>query len=148
MFCLLEYRDSMVVLRGVVILALVIALGIGVAQEQLNSLTQRPDCIARVVIPYDQSGIYSLTLLGAIYQVQAVYPVGQIINGERAIVMKIMNGAIKVPTYIEIDCKKELRMLELWAGLLVKEAFICKSTVEGYVTIIHERINVYVSQFR
>ena len=148
MFCPLEYRDRMLVLRGMAILVLVIILGIGVTQEQLNSLTQRPECIASVAIPYDQSGIYSLTLLGAGYQMRAVYPIGQIITSERTILIKAMNGAIQVPTYIEFDCKKELRMLELWARLLVKEAFVCKAMIGVYVTLIHERINVYVSQFR
>lgn len=148
MFCPLEYRESMLVLRGVVILVVVVMLGVSVTQQQLNSLTQRQECIGKFTIPYDQSGNYSVHLLGSNYDVQAVYSVGQIINGERAVFIKTMNYDMEIPTYIEFDCRKELVLLDLWAKLLVKEAFKCKQAVDLYVAMIHERIHVYASQFR
>lgn len=148
MFYPLEYGDRMLIIRGVVILVVVILLGILVTQHQLNTLTQRQECIVAVDIPHDQNGIYSFYLFGANYDVQGVYPIGQIINKDQSIVLKGMGYMIEVPTYIEINCKKELKLLDLWAKLLVKEAFQYKQAVGVYMLIIHERINVYVSQFR
>lgn len=148
MFCPLEYQDTRIVLRGIVVLVVVVILGIAVTQEQLNSLTQRQEYIATVAIPYDQSGIYSFYLLGVNYDVRAVYPIGQIINGDQAVFIKAMNCTLTIPTYIEIDCKKELAELDLWAKLLVKEAVKCKQVMGLYIMMIHERINVYVSLFR
>lgn len=148
MFCPLEYRDSIFIFRGLVILVVVVILGVAVTEQQLNSLTQRQDFVSVFNITYDQSGIYSFYILGASYQMRAVYPVGEIINGDKAITIKTINHEIIIPTYIEIDCKKELILLDLWAKFLVKEAFKFKWAVGLYVTTLHERINVYASQFR
>lgn len=148
MFCPLEYRDSILIFRGVVILAVIIILGVSVTQQQLNSLTQRQECIGALTIPYDQSGSYSMHLFGSSYDVKAVYSVGKIVNDDKAVLIEIMNYNMKIPIYIEVDCKKELVLLDLWAKLLVKEAFKCKQSVDLYVTMIHAKINVYASQFR
>ena len=148
MFYPLEYGDRMLVIRGVVILVVVILLGVLVTQHQLNTLTQREECIVAVDIPRDQQGIYSFYLFGATYDVQGVYPVGQIINKEQSIVLKSMGYMIEVPTYIEINCKKELERLDLWAKLLVKKIFQFKRVAGVYMLMMHERINVYISQFR
>ena len=148
MFCPLEYRDSILILRGIVILVVVVILGVTVTEQQLNQLTQRQEMGEFFNITYDRSDIYSIYILGANYHVRAVYPVGQLNNEERAITIKTMNHSIKVPTYVEIDCKQELTLLDLWAKLLVKQAFAFKQVVSLYVTTMQERIQVYRSQFR
>ena len=123
MFCPLEYRDSILIFRGVVILVVVIILGVSVTQQQLNSLTQRQECVGAFTIPYDQSGNYSMYLFGSSYDVKAVYSVGKIVNGDKAVFIETMDYSMKIPTYIEVDCKKELVLLDLWAKLLVKRSF-------------------------
>ena len=148
MFCPLEYRDSVLIFRGVMILFFVVILGVSVTQQQLNSLTQRQEMLGNVSIPYDQNGIYSIYLFGLHYDVRAVYPVGKIISSDKSIQIKIMEYSMEIPTYVEVDCKKELSFLDFWIKVLVKEAFKCKQIMGLYVTMIHEKINVYVSQFR
>jgi hypothetical protein len=73
---------------------------------------------------------------------------GEIVNSDKAIIVKTMNHSITIPTYIEIDCKQELKLLDLWAQLVVKEAFKFKHLVDLAQTILQEKIHVYISRFR
>jgi hypothetical protein len=148
MFCLLEYRESMLILRGLLILVLVITLGVSVSQYQLSGLTQRQESVGVLTIDYEKNGDYALNLLGASYRMKAVYPLGQINIAHRAIIIKTMNQRITIPTYIEIDCKKELALLDGWAKLLVVEAFRCKMMMNLYLMDLQEKIQVYRTQFR
>lgn len=148
MFCPLEYRESILIFRGLIILIILITLGVSVSQQQLGSLTQRQESLGLFNFEYDNSGNYSIYILGSNYNIKSVYPVGQIINEDKAVVIKTMNYSIKVPTYIEVDCKQELILLDLWARLLVAETFKFKQVMSLYLTSIQEKIPVYTSPFR
>jgi hypothetical protein len=148
MFCPVEYRESILIFRGLVILVVVVILGVSVTEQQLNSLTQRQEGGSTFSIAYDQSGLYSMHILGSTYNMRAVYSMGEIVNSDKAIIVKTMNHSITIPTYIEIDCKQELKLLDLWAQLVVKEAFKFKHLVDLAQTILQEKIHVYISRFR
>lgn len=148
MFCPLEYRDTIIIFRGLLILVVVIILGVSVSERQLNSLTQRQEGVRAFNINCDPRGVYSIYILGSTYNMSAVYSVGEIINNEKAIIIKTTHHNIAIPTYIEIDCKKELILLDLWAKLLVDKGLTFKKTLELYLAGLPQKLNVYLGQFR
>lgn len=125
MFCPLGYRDSMIIFRGLLILILVIFLGVGVAERQLNGLTQRQENVLALSVVRNAIGIYTIYIGGSNYEINAVYPVGEFINKDQYITVKTMQYDFVIPKYIELDCKKELALLDL------------------YIRKIEEKINVY-----
>lgn len=147
MFCPLEYREGMLVLRGLLILVVVIVIGVTVTQQQLNNLTQRQEEMGICNITYEK-GMYCIRVLDTSYDVQAVYIVGEISNDEKKIIFKTLNHNIAIPTYLEVDCKQELVLLDVWADLLVKEAFHLKQVLGLSMTTLQERLNLYTRQFR
>lgn len=148
MFCPLGYRDNILIVRGVIILVIIVIFGVAVTEQQLNSLTKRQDFVSVFNVTYDQSGIYSFYIVGANYQIRAVYPMGEIITSDRAVTLKTIHHKIILPTYLEINCEKELILLDLWAKLVVREAFEIKGILGETIRVLHEKINVYTSQFR
>ena len=147
MFCLLPYRDAIIVVRGLLILVIIITLGVSVSERQLNSLTHRQEAIRIFNIQCEQ-GVYSIDILGSNHSVAAVYSVGELINKEQAIIIKTANHKITIPTYIEIDCKEVLVSLDAGAILLREEGFKLKQTLELYLTGLPQKLNVYFRQFR
>ena len=148
MFCPLPYRDTIILLRGLLILVVVIILGVSVSERQLNSLTHRQDSVRVFNIDYDHRGIYSIYILGSSYTMSAVYSVGQIINNDKTIIIKNDYHLITIPTYIELDCKKELILLESWVKLLIDRGFKFKHSLEVYLTGLPQKLNVYRERFR
>ncbi|MBC8015360.1 MAG: hypothetical protein H7X79_06400 [Sporomusaceae bacterium] len=148
MFYLLEYRDALVVARGLLILAVVIILGVSVSERQLNTLTQRHESVQVFNITFDQKGVYSIRLLGSSYTISAFYSVGEMINNDKAIIIKTTNHHFIIPTYIEIDCRKELVLLDLWARELADKGFKYKQHIHSYLYEIQQKLNVYIRQFR
>ena len=130
MFCPLEYREGMIIFRGLFILLVIILLGVGVAQQQINSLTQRQENLLAFSLSYNPRGIYTINIDGAVYEFSVTYPVGEIINNKGSVVVKTKNFSIEIPKYIELDCKEELALLDL------------------YIQRIKENLNVYEKAFR
>lgn len=147
MFCPLEYRDGILILRGLLILVIVVVIGVAVTHQQLSSLTQRQEEMDTVHVAYDR-GKYSIQVLDAKYDVQAIYTIGQISNDDKKIIFKTLNHSIIIPTYFEVDCKQELVLLDGWANLLAKEAFHLKQVIGLSMNTLHERLTVYIRQFR
>jgi len=146
-FCLLPYRDAIVVFRGLLILVIIITIGVTVSERQLNSLTHRQEAI-RIFNIQSEKGVYSIDILGSNHSVAAVYSVGELINKEKALIIKTANYSITIPTYIEIDCKKVLVSLDAGAKLLRDKGFELKQTLESYLTGLPQKLNVYFRQFR
>ena len=133
MFFPLADRDSFIVFRSLLILVLVVILGVTVSERQLNSLTQRQETVSAFDIRCEYPGIYSIYILGSSYNMSAVYSVGEIINNDKAIIIKTANQSISIPTYIEIDCKKELILLDVGAKLLVDKGLNFKQSLQLYL---------------
>jgi len=147
-FCPLAYRETIVVFRGLLILVVVIMLGVSVSEQQLNSLTERQESVRAFNISCEYPGAYSIYILGSSYNMSAVYSVGEIINNDKAIIIKNEHHLIRIPTYIEIDCRKELLIAEIGAKLLIDKGLDFKRSLELYLTGLPQRINVYMGHFR
>jgi len=124
----------MIVFRSLLILVIVVMLGVSVSERQLNSLTQRQENVRAFNLDCDYRGVYSIYILGSSFTMSAVYSVGELINNDKAIIIKTANHTITIPTYVEIDCHRELIMLDLWAKLLVDKGIDLKHALELYLT--------------
>jgi len=147
-FCPLAYRDTIIVFRGLVILSVVIMLGVSVSERQLNSLTQRQEGVRVFNINCDYRGVYSIFILGSSYTISAVYSVGEMINNDKAIIIKKDHQLITIPTYIEINCKKELILLDLGAKVFIDKSRDFKQSLELYLAGLPQKLNVYMRHFR
>ena len=148
MFFSLAYRDTVVVLRGLLFFVLVVILGVSVSERQLNNLTQREEVVSIFDISCKYPGDYSIYILGTNYNMNALYSVGEIINNDKAIILKTANQSITIPTYIEFDCNEKFKLLDLWAKLLVDEGIHFKQSFELYLKGTRQKLNIYIRQFR
>lgn len=148
MFCPLPYRDTVIIVRGLVLLIVVIILGVAVSARQLNNLTQWQEDVHAFTMECDSSGVYSISILGSSYTMKAIYSVGEIINNDKTIIIKSDHYLISMPTYIELDCRAEVLLLEGGAKLLITEGFAFKKSVELYLTGLPYKLNVYIGHFR
>ncbi len=148
MFCLVEYREIRLLLRGLFILLSVIVIGVSVSERQLHSLTQQENPDHAFSIIRNQSEVYTVYILGIGYTMRTIYPVGEIIHTDKNVMIKTPEHDITIPTYIEIDCTKELVFLEEEAKLLVTEAFKYKQKLELYIHDLGQKIYVYRKQLR
>jgi len=147
-FCPLPYRDTLMILRGLLILVIVIMLGVSVSERQLSSLTQRQEGVHAFTINWDYEGVYSIYILGTSYHIKGVYSVGEMINTDQAIIIKTARYRITIPTYIEFDCNQELGMLESGANVLIIKGLNFKKSLELYLTELPPILNVYIGHFR
>ena len=133
MFCPLAYRDIVLIGRGLLILVVAITIGISVVEQQLYSLTQRQECVQIFDMNRDNNGLYSLSVIGYSYSVSAVYPVAEIRNGDKEIIIKTSVCTLFIPKTLQFNCRKEL------AWLAVQVTWLKQFAIE-----IREKINVYV----
>lgn len=148
MFFPLESRDTVVVLRGLLIFVLIVMLGVTVSERQLNSLTQRQEVVSAFDISCKYPGAYSIYLLGTNYNMSAMCLVGEIINNDKAIIFRTANYSITIPTYVEFDCNEKFKLLDLGAKLLVDKGFHFKQSLELYFKGTRQKLNIYIKQFR
>ena len=137
MFCSLAYRDVLMIVRGLMILVVVIALGLSVAEQQLNTLTQRQEFVRIFDISRNHEGVYTMEVLGSGCSISAVYAIAEIKNQDASVSIKTPLITWTVPKYLYIDCRKEL------AWLTSKMKHLEKYLRQGW-----EITNVYLRQFR
>ncbi len=137
MFCSLAYRDVLMIIRGLMILVVVIALGLSVAEQQLNTLTQRQEFVRIFDISRNREGVYTMEVLGSDCSISAVYAIAEIKNQDASVTIKTPLITWTVPKYLYIDCRKEL------AWLTAKMKYLEKYLKQGW-----EITNVYLRQFR
>jgi hypothetical protein len=148
MFVRLATSDAWVICRGLVIFLFVVVLGVAVAENQINTLTQQQDCVQVFNVRHGQTGIYTAYVLGNSYSVSAVYQVAKVMTNDTAIIVEVTGYSFAIPTYVYIDSKKIILQLDLWVKQFVEEAFRTKHTLEDYMREIRQRIAGYSRQFR
>jgi hypothetical protein len=136
-FCSLAYRDVLMIARGLIILVVVIALGLSVAEQQLNTLTQRQEFVRIFDINRNREGVYTMEVLGSDCSISAVYAIAEIKNQDASVSIKAPLVTWTIPKYLYIDCRKEL------AWLTSKMKHLEKYLRQGW-----EITNVYLRQFR
>ncbi len=137
MFCRLAYSDTLIIIRGLLILVIAILLGLSATEQQLNTLTQRQEIGQIFDIERNDEGVYSLEILGSNYNITAVYVVAEIANQDKSVSIITPFHTLMIPKYIYIDARKEL----VWLSLELED-------LEQYIDESREKINVYLQQFR
>lgn len=137
MFCRLAYSDTLIIIRGLLILVIAILLGLSATEQQLNTLTQRQEIGQIFDIERNDEGVYSLEILGSNYNITAVYVVAEIANQDKSVSIITPFHTLMIPKYIYIDARKEL----VWLSLELED-------LEQHIDESREKINVYLQQFR
>jgi len=121
MFYLVAYKDFLFIIRGLLILVVVVVLGVSVAQQQLNTLTQRQEYVQVFTVTSISRDRYSFYLLGTQYMIKSFYLIGEISTSEQKMIVTIPPYTMTIPMQIEFDCQEELALLELWIRTLVQK---------------------------
>lgn len=137
MFCRLAYSDTLIIIRGLLILVVAILLGLSATEQQLNTLTERQEIGQIFDMNRSSEGVYSFELIGSSYNISAVYAVAEIANQDKNISIITPFYTLIIPKYIYIDGRKELAWLALEIGYL-----------EQYIEKCRGNINVYLQHFR
>jgi len=103
------------------ILVVVVVLGVSVAQQQLNTLTQRQEYVQVFTVTSISRDRYSFYLLGTQYMIKSFYLIGEISTSEQKMIVTIPPYTMTIPMQIEFDCQEELALLELWIRTLVQK---------------------------
>jgi hypothetical protein len=99
--------------RGLLILIAAITLGLSVAEQQLNTLTQRQEFVQILAMNRNNESVYTLEILGSSYRVSAVYEVAEIRNQDKSVSIYTPFATWIIPKYLYIDCHEELAWLDL-----------------------------------
>jgi hypothetical protein len=136
-FCRLAYSDTLIIIRGLLILVVAILLGLSATEQQLNTLTERQEIGQIFDMNRNNEGVYSLEIVGSNYNISAVFAVAEIVNQDKSVNIITPFHSLIISKYIYLDCKKELAWLALEVGYL-----------EQYIKVSWERINVYFRRLR
>lgn len=136
-FCRLAYSDTLIIIRGLLILVIAILLGLSATEQQLNTLTQRQEIGQIFDMNRNNDGVYSLEVLGSNYNISAVYVVAEIANQDKGVSVITPFHTLLIPKYIYLDAREELAWLSLELEYL-----------EQHINGSREKINVYLQQFR
>lgn len=130
MFVRLSSQEAAPLLKGVVIVALFILLGIAATEYQLNSLTLRQQEVQAFNISH-RYGVYSFHLLGYKINISAVYPIAMLDYNGQQIVVKIGDGSrnYAISTVLLINTSTIEYWLTRWGHQFVAEAYKTKQNL-------------------
>lgn len=132
MFQRVTAKELKLIIRGVLVLLTIVALGVGVAEHQLTALTQRPVQERFFYIGRNDDHIYSAYAFGYGLTFGSMYPIGTLSLTQRSVRVTIADYTITVPTKIEIDGAKVWYWLAVWKQQFVTEAITAKKTADEY----------------
>lgn len=124
--------DIGIIARGLFILLAIIIIGVGVAEHQLTTLTQRPEQERFFYIGRNREDIYSAYVFGYGLTLGKIYPFGYISRTYHEIVTNIASHSITIPAKIAIDETRVWYWLDVWYRQFVDEAFAAKEKVLEY----------------
>lgn len=136
------------ILWGLLVLLFIIIAGVVAAESQLNTLTQRQDCVQVLNMKRDLNGGYSAYFFGQIYHVQAVFPVAEIFNQDHDIIIQAGNYRIVIPATLEPDAGQARQRFSMWFKPIAGEAFRCKYILQRYLADASARMSDYIRQLR
>ncbi len=158
--------DMGVIARGIFILLAIVVIGVGVAEHQLTTLTQRPEQERFFYIGRNQEHVYSAYAFGYGITLGNIYPLGHISMTDRNVVLHLGNYSISIPTKVEVNGSRLWYWLDVWYRQFVAEAFAAKKKLieywnqvkpyaESTFQILREqtqlaiqRINEYICEYR
>ncbi|MDF2572299.1 MAG: hypothetical protein K0R22_2982 [Sporomusa sp.] len=133
MFERVAASDAGIIARGLLILLAIIVIGVGVAEHQLGTLTQRPGQERFFYIGRNQEHVYSAYAFGYGLTLGSVHSLGNIsLTEQRSIVLRIAEHTITIPTRVVIDGLQLWYWIDIWRNQFVDEAFTVKKRAIEY----------------
>lgn len=132
MFERVAATDIGIIARGLFILLAIIVIGVGLAEHQLTTLTQRPEQERFFYIGRNREEVYSAYVFGYGLTLGKIDSFAHISRTGHELVVHIVNHAITIPAKIEIDGKFIGYWLDVWYRQFVDEAFAAKEQVLEY----------------
>lgn len=125
--------DTVMVVRGFLLLILIVAVGVVIAEKQLNDLTLQEDSVKTLNIKRDEaSGVYVIYLLGSSYRLKGIYQLAKIDSQDNALIVASTGRDYTVPMVINIDFEQTRYWLTLWRRQFLREALQTKLTLTEY----------------
>lgn len=158
--------DFGLIARGLLILLAIVMIGVGVAEHQLGTLTQRPEQERFFYLGRNQEHVYSAYAFGYGLNLGNVCPLGNISIKEGSVVLGIANYSITFPTKIRVDGSRLWYWAEIWRRQFVTEAFQAKATaieywnqtrpyaesifnnVRAHIQYANKQLNEYIREYR
>lgn len=132
MFQRVAAADMRLIVRGLFILLTIIAIGVGVAEQQLAVLTQRPEQERFFYLGRNEEYMYSVYAFGYGLTLGTLYPFGTLSIAEHRVLLTIADYTVAIPTKIEIDNTRVWYWLDMWYRQFVEEAFASKNKLINY----------------
>ncbi|QDR80956.1 hypothetical protein [Sporomusa termitida] len=133
MFERVAASDAGIIARGLLILLTIIVIGVGVAEHQLGTLTQRPGQERFFYIGRNQEHVYSAYAFGYGLTLESVYSFGNIsLTEQRSLVLQVAERTITIPTQVKIDGGRIWYWLDIWHKQFVEEAVSAKQKISEY----------------
>ncbi|MCM0760021.1 hypothetical protein M7775_15825 [Sporomusa sphaeroides DSM 2875] len=148
MFERVAANDIGIIARGLFILLAIIVIGVGLAEHQLTTLTQRPEQERFFYIGRNREDVYSAYAFGYGLTLGKIYPFVNISRTDHELVVHIANHAITIPAKIEIDGRFIGHWLDVWHRQFVDEAFAAKEQVLEYWNHIRPYIETAIQAVR
>lgn len=139
MFIRLEPEDLSIIRRGLFLFLSFIIMGVTVAENQVNSLTQNQE-IAKAFNFSQNKGIYSGYMLGCEYSTSFILPVGKIYNTEQELVVEINNHTFIIPLRVQFNLSNVLALASEGHGRFRNESFKTKQVFEKSLKRFREKI--------
>lgn len=118
--------DTGLIARGLLILLAIIVIGVGVADHQLNALTQRPEQERFFYIGRNQEHVYSAYAFGYGLTLGSVHSMGNISLTDRSVILKFSDHTVTIPTKIEVDGSRLWYWISVWQRQFTEEALAAK----------------------
>lgn len=141
MFIRLDPVDSSRIGRGFLIVLLVIIMGVSVAENQINSLTQNQE-IGKAFNITNNKGIYSGYLLGYDYSTSFLWAIGKIYNNEQELVIEVKNFTFTIPLRMQFALADAAAMATEGRRKFVQESIDTKQSFEKCLKLMEEKIRI------
>lgn len=122
----LEYREWLMVGRGIAALFACIVAGSIVVETQLNQLTYWLDFIQVFNLRQVAAGAYQVYILGTEYSFQAAWQVGTIYIDGKWIDVTLLGVGVTIPTQVSIDGSLVLAFVQTTWQQAIEYAFVGK----------------------
>ncbi len=122
----LSAADTRQVGRGLLLLAVAIAVGVVAVDNQLGRLTARPDFGRVLNISRDEAGYYHAHVLGQLWEVKGTYPVGEVENAAGSLTVTVDGHRLTVPVAARFNLDGAVFWLEVWRRQFVAAALRTK----------------------
>lgn len=133
MFERVAANDIGIIARGIFILLAIVIIGVGLAEHQLSTLTQRPEQERFFYVGRNREHVYLAYVFGYGLTLGTINPIAHISRTDYNIVVQIAQHSIVIPTKIEFcDSARVWYWLDVWYRQFVAEAFAAKEQVIEY----------------